>query len=392
MPTLIKQFSNTKRTSRIAPSNRSVFFQPLYLCIKLIFLNAIFEKDAVFAFCKFRRHVDFGFVFFNTDAFFQAASFLGGMGFFAARFFEKADFSSIVAGPEVTPETFWSSAHSSQENQVAIADFRGAEFLNPKKAIFHQVNGTSLAGFRVRFAGASGLENISIEDVRWNRSGRRPVLEDELDLRSAERALQPGEELTSNYEPAATAYRKLVRNFDGARHFAMAEDCFCGEMEVRRCDPRNLIGGRFRQMELLYRRHRLLRALGRFLSIANAYRFLSYYGSNYIQAFSVLVGILMIFVFVYPFFGLRMIKADNPATNANVSEKEFGWASVGNKDDFRKIIGAALWVTLDEATFRKNPTVEPSGRSGRRIALVEQVSVPAQLALLLLSLRRRFRR
>jgi len=53
---------------------------------------------------------------------------------------------------------------------------------------------------------------------------------------------------------------------------------------------------------------------------------------------------------------------------------------------------AGLWDALEAATFQKVRTVEPAYAGARRLEIVETIAIPGQLALVLLAIRRRFRR
>jgi len=52
----------------------------------------------------------------------------------------------------------------------------------------------------------------------------------------------------------------------------------------------------------------------------------------------------------------------------------------------------ALLMTLEVATFQRDRQFEPKGFGGRMTVIAQTVAVPGQLTLLLLALRRRFRR
>jgi hypothetical protein len=47
---------------------------------------------------------------------------------------------------------------------------------------------------------------------------------------------------------------------------------------------------------------------------------------------------------------------------------------------------------MEVAVFQKNRTIEPATASGRRLENSEMILIPGQFALLLLAIRRRFRR
>lgn len=69
----------------------------------------------------------------------------------------------------------------------------------------------------------------------------------------------------------------------------------------------------------------------------------------------------------------------------------FTWGTPMHLRAFARTFGAGLWASAEVATFQKKPTVEVVGKWGRRVALIEILSVSGQLTLVLLALRRRFR-
>jgi hypothetical protein len=67
------------------------------------------------------------------------------------------------------------------------------------------------------------------------------VIQDELALRFAletgdDRGLA-GEEPTLTFDSVASVYRQFITTFEKAKDYDLAEDCFCGAMEMKRLDP-----------------------------------------------------------------------------------------------------------------------------------------------------------
>jgi hypothetical protein len=362
------------------------------------FFGCQFNKNAFFAICKFLTDSDFGYTIFENNAYFQGSRFVRSITFYSAQFHHIVDFTGLVIGANLALElAALPNPPQSATSGSAVLDFRNATFRKPTDAIFCQVNAGAPIGLRARFANCRGLEKLTFEDVNWNSLGRRRiVLQDELDIRESTNASE------GNYELVASAYRGLILNFDHRRQFDLAEDCFCGAFEMKRQDPRHLLGGRFRGIDSFYRRHGKLRSLMSRFSILNLYRILSNYGSSYLQAGSVFLGFLILFAISYPALGIRMspnrdlgkASQQQMATPAKVNDEAqvFFWSSANTTGDAIDIFGAGLWTAIDQFTFRKSPTVEPATKWARRLALGEMIVVPAQLALILLALRRRFRR
>ena len=154
-----------------------------------------------------------------------------------------------------------------------------------------------------------------------------------------------------------------MSNFERTRNYELAEDCSIGAMEMKRRDPTQPRLGRW--------------ALG-------VYRWASLYGSSYTRALAVLI--ILLFVVFGPAFALPWAGLERAATEEIMSPKASGWLQVA--EDFQ----AAMLHSLEVATFQRNRLHVPSGYFGRVVSALETVVIPAQLALLLLARRRRFRR
>ena len=85
---------------------------------------------------------------------------------------------------------------------------------------------------------------------------------------------------------------------------------------------------------------------------------------------------------------------EQPGTHSQINDDDhvYFWTSGRDTADAARILGAGFWAAIDQFTFRKSPTVEPATKWGQRLALAEMIVTPAQLALVLLALRRRLRR
>jgi hypothetical protein len=216
------------------------------------------------------------------------------------------------------------------------------------------------------------------------------ILQDELALRFAletgdHRGLA-GEEPTLTFDSVGSVYRQLIRNFEKAKDYDLAEDCFCGVMEMKRLDPTRSIVLRNQNFAAATASGRLARfILGKF-SILNLYRLASMYGSSYRRALVVLAMLLVSFGVLFPFSGLRMTDEAGGTASA-----VFNWVLPTHVGSFLRTLGSGLWASVEIATFQKKPTVEIIGKWGRRLAAAEVVAISGQVTLVLLALRRRFR-
>jgi hypothetical protein len=155
----------------------------------------------------------------------------------------------------------------------------------------------------------------------------------------------------------------MVKNFERGRAYDLAEDCFVGEMEIKRLDPE---------------KPRFVR------TTISLYRGASYYGSSYKRALGILLLLVFIFGLAYalPFSGLQS-RSLTPTTTITVPNP---WIEIA------KDIGAGIFHSLEIATFQREPTHVAASIFGRLVKILETILVPSQLALLLLALRRRLRR
>jgi uncharacterized protein YjbI with pentapeptide repeats len=346
-------------------------------------------KDAIFSLAKFFCRPDFGSARFVGNANFQGAQFYSGANFSEAQFTSKVSFSGCTVGIPLSPDMYLPSGLG--ESPEVVADFTSVVFERPDSSVFLQVNRLSSHGLRIRLLNCN-VRKVRFEDVNWHRARGRLALQDELDIRAT--PPQSG----ATHELIANTYRSLTKNFEGNRHYDLAEDCFCGEMEMKRLDPAHFLFPRF--LGGYYSRNRWARNSAARLSFAYLYSVLSKYGSSYIRALVWLIAFLTFFAVLFPFLGLRMTEARNASQEEKITVGEktevtsmsFSWSNASQFSDAVKILGAGMWTALDTATFRKNATVEPVTKWGKRAALIEMVVMPSQLALFLLALRRRFRR
>lgn len=329
------------------------------------FRGAKFNRNAIFSGTPFSSYANFEDATFSQKANFSWASFIRGARFLSAIFSQAAVFYRTVfglradAGAAVTPPALDSSP--------AIADFSWARFEQPGLVQFLQVNKESPQRLQARFFNCN-IEGLQFVDVNWYKEGGRLVLQDELDITQPfppqEQGQKQAEEHKTKpegpYEVVATVYRQLVNNFEKVRAYDLAEDCSIGAMEMRRLDPAQPWFLRF---------------------VVTLYRWASNYGSSYVRAVSVL-GILLLgfgLLFALPWAG---IEARGTSTGESPSPAL----------EIAKTLGRGLFHSLEVATFQRETLLTTTTWFGRLLAILQNVLVPAQLALLLLALRRRFRR
>jgi uncharacterized protein YjbI with pentapeptide repeats len=339
------------------------------------FKEARFKQECIFGFATFARIAEFQWTKFDQSALFSGTTFNHRTSFSGASFTNGADFR-------------WATF-------IQEADFGWALFKQPTKVCFDEVNKSSPVGLRACFENCS-VEEVSFTDVHWHRRKGRIILQDELDIISGESKVK------KEYGLVAVAYRQLVNNFEKVRNYDLAEDCFIGVMEMKRLDPRNFLFGRNMTIKNVYETSGVARRLGGWMSLINAYRVLSNYGSSYTQALGMLGVLLLTFACFFPVFGLHMARAgvppmiavDSPAFCPELASVSWcrAWAHEDRSREMWKTFKAGFWAALEVATFQRRTTVVSATTWGQRLAVLEMVVIPGQFALFFLALRRRFRR
>jgi len=381
---------------------------------RAIFAGALFAEDANFGWTSFAEDASFYLARFRSEAKFVQAKFSGNANFGEATFEGPAYFvfTKFAQEARFARGTFSEAAEFGFVNFSGIADFRWATFQNPTQAVFHRINnlemgGDESLGLRLRLASCL-LEGVRFEDVNWNRKNGRIYIQDEADLLESPQQIvrdtpeHGGLPPVLTHELVADAYRRLVNNFEKNRQYEWAERCFLSEMEMRRCNPRHFLFANRGLAQRLYANVGWARWLGENVSLTSFYRLLSSYGSSYGRALGVLTGLILLFAFLLPAFGLRMpadsrIQALCPYVDPHSPDAAMiSWrCAFEHPRRGRQLIhtfNAGIWDALEVAAFQKSRTVEPANAGARRLEVIESVAVPGQLALLLLAIRRRFRR
>ncbi len=344
---------------------------------EVTFKGAVFNDAQTFRDTVFVGPADFSFVGFNGGALFEGSqfaskadfsdgSFADNTSFESARFADEALFvrcsfnhSRIRVGNQRFP------VEVERRRTPPIADFTNTHFEQPNRVRFNRINQRKSAddelppGFRVRFINCP-IETVQFEDVRWQRKVGRMVLQDELDVLPHGGSWHEWYRVMKEdrYELVTIAYRRLVRNFDGSGSFDLAEDCYCGSLEMTRLDP---------VRPWFVRR------------LLNIYRWASFYGSDYERAFLVLLGLLVIFGI--SFAGLP-VGLHESGTAQNLGSE----LAAGHR------LLAGIFHSLEVATFERDTLYITANVLGKLISIGETILLPTQLALFLLAVRRRFRR
>jgi hypothetical protein len=281
--------------------------------------------------------------------------------------------------------------HGSEVNNVAISrviadsvSMRGARVEGRLEIYSSTIRSLDLAYMsvedwtRVRVSGVTHSKGVSVSavgsalsdstffGVDWKQRDKGGlILADEEDIRNP--ALDAGEEQLKpeacqvlTMASVAQTYRNFIDVFERTRQYDLAEECFVASMDVQSVDPH------------LSRTHRFA------IRIYNA---ASRYGSSYLRAALVVILLLGVFMGLYSL----------PPINVRLADTKQAWLYTGLTACVRRLGGAALH-SLEVATFLKNPLYETYTPGGKIVEAAEIILVPAQVALLLFAVRRRFKR
>ena len=317
------------------------------------------------------RHTLFrGLTSFNLsnlrDLTFSGARFDGPVNFEGAQFFGFMNFGGAVFNGDVNFR--WAKIHGHvwfrgdppDHCFSGACDFYRLEILPDGKLSFEHVN-LGKASFPY-----VDLERPVFLDVSWHKpSGgiirRGASLWDEFRPRGAMDA-------DDDRGVIAESYRQLVLTYERRRDYETAESFHIGEMEAKRkAHGSSGLRGRSKRVFNIY----------------SAYRLLSNYGTGIWQAFTVLL-VLAAFSALSLFAGFRA---------ANSSEviryvPAFRLPPTSVFGDFWR----AMLFTLSTATLQRDRPYEPVGDWSHFLGSVAILAIAGQAALVLLAIRRRFRR
>lgn len=230
---------------------------------------------------------------------------------------------------------------------------------------------------QARFSGTN-IERFNFSNVTWPRIGKRACIFEEQELRAGKRFEKPAGEadLADMAERVTENYRQLVLNYEAKRNYELAESFHFSEMEMLRLKAANGLPRR-------------LGALRPYLNAYWLYRVVSGYGANYGRAALVLASLLLAFALAFMFNGLQF--KDGRSFDYSIASSA-SHPATPSVQTLAADYGTALALTLSIATLQKERPLEPAGLSGAVLSSLLVLFIPAQAALLLLALRRKFRR
>ncbi len=348
---------------------------------KVTFGAAHFDNGVIFEKAVFQKTVDLGaeyssvclftHVSFLEEAEFNGATVKGEMSFFDVQFKGDARFDNARISGRLT-------FHGSDDTSVFFSNLSMCSTLvHPQSEVtFKHVSLESASFLR------TNVEGFNFMDIQWLRTGarsiwrfnRRRMLRDECRLTD--------EDGTSDvHEAVADNYRQLVRACEGRRDYEAAEDFHVGEMEVHRLRRR-----------LWFNKVVLRRLAGR-CNAFSVYRTLSCYGCSYWQAVFVFCVFLIVFSAVFMLTGLIPTQAGvllglSPIKyQLSLHPEQWPHMAEVAKDFFWATQNTLLFVLL-----QRNRPFTAGGLVGQLLESASGVVLAGQIALVLLAIRRRFRR
>jgi uncharacterized protein YjbI with pentapeptide repeats len=332
-------------------------------------LESRVEASTDFGFATFHKSLEFYENFLEGEVRFRGTQFLGRTIIDNTRghFGDYIDFANVILPKDET---------------IVF------EKVNLARASFHDTN----------------LEKVVFRDVVWGRSksflrGGSNVLWDEI---------RPLDGMRDYIDDSKTAdnYRQLVLNYEAKRDYATAETFHIGEMEMRRKSESERNSDYYDEADLqqlsFFRRHwyvtrQFLTGLAFPRTLFNAYTIYlisSRYGTNYRQAFLVLVLLLVGAANVFLFSGLKASKENSETPNDLIDytilpTEGYTIPTVGRYlTDFRN----SFLYTFEVATFQKERNYEPVSWHSRAVVYFALIIIGGQAAMFLFALRRQFRR
>lgn len=374
------------------------------------FGRATFSSAASFIYATFKKQVDFGASIFSKKAIFSAATFSAAALFYETTFsavasfveatFAYGNFYAVIFSAEAdfSSARFNSVAYFSNTTFSSTVDFGGAIFSEDADFIDCTLSGKmdfSRATFKdyVKFAGNettqvfSGTSSLDLQFARIEKPDHlsfhtlslRPRWFVNVDARKFEF-------INVKWQPSTSQEIQDLNSeeygFGSAAHQLLA--IACRNLAVNAEDNhRYEEASRFRYMAMDIRRRERWRGLA-FWRLSWWYWLASGYGERVLQAFLVLLGILLLSALLYNHVGFARWEPKLASESDVVSAR---------RDD----IGAplrfshALTYSAGVMTFQK-PEPRPATTAGQTVVLLETILGPVQAALLALAIRRKFMR
>jgi hypothetical protein len=330
------------------------------------FAKTVFRDQLIFGCATVRAECHFTETVFEDDTNFNGLQVRAPVTFWRCRFFAKARFDWLHLD-----DILWFNEAIFHDE----VDFSRVQLVSGGGLVLESVD-LSRASFLY-----TDLEKVRLRAATWSRMKagiparifNRRLLWDEKRLTSPETTPELHEAVAENY-------RELVLNSERKREFELAEDFHIGEMEVRRLSRG--VGSK----------NHVARALRQRVNGFGAYRLLSAYGCSYWQAFLILVAFVLIIAVGFMFAGISPTESIRAVSPASI-RYQLGFS--GTPVSFAHLASdywACVVHTLTLLTFQRDRAYSPVGATGYLLQSLASVLLAGQGALVLLSIRRNFKR
>jgi uncharacterized protein YjbI with pentapeptide repeats len=378
------------------------------------FLGATFLRDASFAGAKFLDVAVFGMAKFERMAHFSHAIFSGaadirfgtfekdvdfvGTEFMDTAEFDERSFKKTVSFEEASfhgAVNFHKTVFRKDKELYAGPVFMNARFQMPDRVLFYK---TYLGQALFHNCGVS---KFVFRDVDWRlrKNGKSKVFEEDVAFYSrVTKPLEPEKGVADerNYRLIGELYHELKKNYDDRHDYWTAGDFHWGEMEMkRRHSPR---------------RNKVLRWSHRHLGLVAWYNYASDYGESYVKPLAWILIVLLLFALAYPACGLRRAAAGSRIESKGAATADlwmggtdeityanfFQFASASSAGAWSagaNFVGQSLWTSVGAAALQWGfAEYMPATMAGRVVSLFEFLLTSTLVALVLLAVRRQFRR
>jgi uncharacterized protein YjbI with pentapeptide repeats len=244
--------------------------------------------------------------------------------------------------------------------------FNDMSFKDDGKIVFDKTNLYSSVFYD------TDLSRLEFKDVTWYVPAKQwPKRQASLRIEFEPLFLKDCD-IKQDYSKIGDNYRQLVLNYERKREFLVAEQFHIGEMEIRRKQKGERIKSPF------------WRILREWFNEYNLYRILNNYGTSYWQAFWVQLAMFAVFSGIFLLSGFDVV--GERTVNYN-----FGWGAPSWLEIWHDL-KEAIRFTLSILPFQRSMRYEPYGILTEIYKVLAVLVFSSQFALLLLAVRRRFKR
>ncbi len=305
---------------------------------------AIFSESANFTYAKFYGETHFTDAQFGSEANFSLARFCGLVEFPCAKFNSTVYFNHARLETELR---FVGSAHNIIFAEMASLDLQRVQFSKPEQILFHSVK------LRPHWFINVDSRKFEFTNIDW---GKTTVIDDLKALESVE----------NRHHLLSIAYRQLATNYEENNRYDKAADF------------------RYASMNALRLEYKWKKASW---WLDGAYWLVSGYSERIQRAFMWLLGLLLVFSFLYTQVGFE----NKAASEVTPIVQEMMPTSPPPKELPLPAFRDGLTYALSAALFQRP---EPKAYTfwAKTCVSLEMIFVPLQAALLALAIRRRFMR